>query len=358
MVQVAVTGAGGFVGSHVAESFAARGHNVLALDNLSRTSILGPHLLGPQAATYNWNFVAKLPRVATTLLDVRDADATADALAHAEVIVHAAGQVAVTKSMVDPRTDFEINAVGTLNVLEGARKSSLDPVVLFCSTNKVYGGNVNRIPLRVDDTRYAFDDPDFENGIPETFNTDGCEHTPYGASKLAADLYVQEYARSYGLKTGVFRMSCIYGPRQFGVEDQGWVAHFAISSVLGRPITIYGDGKQVRDVLYVDDLVRALVAFLEKAPSLRGRVFNVGGGPSFTLSLLELRNILEKALGRKVPISFSDWRPADQKVYISDIRRIREQLSWMPELTPAEGVGRILKWVSVQSRTQPRIGAG
>lgn len=229
-------------------------------------------------------------------------------------------------------------------------------MLLFCSTNKVYGDNVNRIPVRAHGTRYVYEDPAFAHGIPEDFSTDRCHHSPYGASKLAADLYVQEYAHSYGLKAGVFRMSCIYGPRQFGMEDQGWVAHFAISAFFGKPITIYGDGKQVRDVLFVEDLVRAFEAFVDRAPGLQGRVFNMGGGPSFTLSLLELVDLLEKDLGRKVPVSFSDWRPADQKVYISDTRRTQKELSWTPRVGPAEGVGRILGWLKATPMARSEIG--
>ncbi len=357
-MKVVVTGGGGFVGSHVVEHYAVRGDEVLALDNLSRWETLGDHTLGTSVERFNWDYISRLPEVQRLEADIRDRKAVELAVRDADAIVHTAAQVAVTTSMKDPLTDCETNLLGTLNVLEGARKSGSDPVIVFCSTNKVYGDNVNRIPVLGNGTRYAYDGLAFANGIPEDFSTDQCHHTPYGTSKLAADLYAQDYAQSYGLKTGIFRMSCIYGPRQFGMEDQGWVAHFAISSLLGKPVTIFGDGKQVRDVLYVVDLVRAFAAFIDRAHGLRGRVFNVGGGPFFTLSLLELVEILEEALGRKVPLSFSEWRPGDQKVYISDIRRAQEQLRWVPKVSPTEGVGQILRWLKTQPFAQSKAEAG
>ena len=351
-MQVVVTGGGGFVGSHVVERYAKDGAEVLALDNFARWSTLGTHPLGKGIERYNWDFIGKLPHVTRKEVDVRDAKAVEDAVRHADVIVHTAGQVAVTTSVADPRTDFEINVGGTFNVLEGARKAGSDPAVVFCSTNKVYGSAVNLIPVRDEGTRYAFDLKGYADGIPETLPTDLVHHTPYGASKFDADVYVQEYAHTYGLRTGVFRMSCIYGTRQFGMEDQGWVAHFALSALRGRPLTIYGDGKQVRDVLFVDDLVDAYHAYVERSKQLGGAVFNMGGGPKFTMSLLELLQILETELGRKIPVSFAGWRPADQKVYISDIRHAQETLGWTPTVAPEDGVRRILAW----AKTLPSQG--
>ena len=353
MTRVVVTGGGGFVGSHVVERYAKEGADVLALDNFARWATLGTHPMGKGIERYNWEFIGKLPHVTRKEIDVRDAKAVEAAMQGADVIVHTAGQVAVTTSVVDPRTDFEINVGGTFNVLEGARKAGSDPVVVFCSTNKVYGGAVNGIPVREEATRYAFDDPAFADGIPESFSTDHVHHTPYGASKFDADVYVQEYAHTYGLRTGVFRMSCIYGTRQFGSEDQGWVAHFAISAVLGRPLTIYGDGKQVRDVLFVDDLVEAYQAYVRRSKTLGGQVFNLGGGPAFTMSLLDLVGILETRLNRKLDISFSDWRPADQKVYVSDIRKAGKLLGWSPTVKPADGVRRILDWLREAALAPP-----
>jgi CDP-paratose 2-epimerase len=259
-----------------------------------------------------------------------------------DAIVHVAAQVAVTTSVKSPRTDFEINTLGTFNVLEVARAN--DASVVYTSTNKVYGENVNRIPVVEKETRYEFSEPRYRNGIPEDFSTDLTGHSPYGCSKLAADSYVQDYAHTYGLKTGVFRMSCIYGERQFGVEDQGWVAWFGIATLTGKPITIYGDGKQVRDVLHVSDLVEAFDKFLDS--SLKHAVCNIGGGPSNSLSLIELLSLLEKMTGKTPRLTYTDWRTADQKVYISNISRAKEIMSWVPKVTPSEGVGRLIKWVS------------
>jgi CDP-paratose 2-epimerase len=249
--------------------------------------------------------------------------------------------VAVTTSLNDPRTDFEANALGTFNVLEAARLN--DSTLIFCSTNKVYGENVNRILVKEGPLRYEYDDPHYANGIPESFSIDHTGHSPYGSSKLSADIYVQDYAHTYGLRTGVFRMSCIYGERQFGVEDQGWLAWFVIASIMGRPITIYGDGKQVRDVLYVKDLVAAFDRFLRSGT--KHGVFNMGGGPENTLSLLELLDLIKKTTGRYPELRYDNWRPSDQKVYISDITKARETLGWKPTTSPLDGVVQLIKWV-------------
>jgi CDP-paratose 2-epimerase len=236
--------------------------------------------------------------------------------------------------------DFEINALGTFNVLEAARKSKNDTAVVYCSTNKVYGENVNQIPLKEEESRYSFDG---SSGVPESLSIDHCEHTPYGVSKLSGDLYTQDYAKLYGMKTGVFRMSCIYGTGQFGNEDQGWVAHFVISTVTGKPLTIYGDGKQVRDVLYATDLVRAYDMFLES--SIKEAVYNTGGGQDNTISLIELLDTLEEITGKRSKISYSDWRPSDQKVYISDISKAKKELNWEPKVGAEEGLKKLVDWV-------------
>jgi CDP-paratose 2-epimerase len=274
--------------------------------------------------------------------DVRDAALVRRLSRGQDAVLHAAAQTAVTTSVVDPREDFENNVLGAFNVLEGARLSPSRPAVLFCSTNKVYGENVNAVPLREGRTRYAFRAP-YTRGIPESFPVDHCEHTPYGCSKLAGDLYMQDYARLYGLRVGVFRMSCVYGTRQFGLEDQGWLAWFTIAARARRPLTVFGDGKQVRDVLFVTDLVRAYEAFLESG--LAHGVFNMGGGPANTLSLLELLAHLERRLGRRVPFRRAGWRPSDQKVYVSDIRKAERVLRWRPRVVPSEGVDALDDWV-------------
>lgn len=343
-MKIVVTGGGGFVGSHVVERMAREGHQVLAVESFARTAILGGHFLGQSVARHNWEHIAKLPGVALLEADIRDASVMDRVVRDAGAVIHTAAQVAVTTSVRDPKTDFDINVVGTINVMEGARRAESNPIVIFCSTNKVYGDHVNQIPVRAEETRYVFDDPAFAQGIPESLQIDHCHHTPYGVSKLAADLYVQEYSHSYGIPTAVFRMSCIYGTRQFGGEDQGWVAHFALSALAGRPLTVYGDGKQVRDVLFIDDLVDAYLSYLNKASILGGQVFNIGGGANFTLSVAELLSQLESRLRRKIPVSYAGWRPADQKVYISDIRRARDRLGWSPTTSPEEGIRRLIKW--------------
>jgi CDP-paratose 2-epimerase len=248
--------------------------------------------------------------------------------------------------VTDPRLDFEINCLGTFNVLEAARKAGTKPAVIYCSTNKVYGNNVNKVSLREGKARYEFSDPKFKNGIPESFSTDLCEHTPYGCSKYLADVYIQDYAERGIIDAGIFRMSCIYGTRQFGVEDQGWVIWFTIATILGKPLSIYGNGKQVRDVLYVEDLVRAYDAFLKKREKLHFGVFNMGGGIKNTISLLELLDLLKKQTGKRSKTSYSDWRPSDQKVYISDISKAGMVLGWSPKINPEVGVRRLVDWVS------------
>ncbi len=340
-MNILVTGGAGFIGSHACEHFLAQGHQVVAVDNLSRFTILGKAIGDP---LYNWNRIQQLGATAVKG-DVRDSALMNKLVASADAIIHTAAQTAVTTSMADPRLDFEINALGTLTVLEAARLAGTRPGLVFCSTNKVYGHNVNTIPVADTGSRYAFSDPAFSNGIPETFSTDHCEHTPYGASKLAADLYVQDYAQRGVVDAGVFRMSCIYGPRQFGVEDQGWVSWFAIAALTGKPLTIYGDGKQVRDVLFVDDLIAAYDAFLSRRTKLRHTVVNMGGGPAHTLSLLELLELLEAETGKKLTPAFADWRPSDQKVFIADTRKAEQLLSWQPKVAPKEGVARMTSWV-------------
>ena len=340
MARVLVTGGAGFIGSHVAEYYARQKWQVRVVDNLSRPRIFAGKL---RPDLSNWTYLEQFDTVELIRGDVRNAELVESAAADVDLIVHCAAQTAVTTSLVDPRMDFENNVVGTFNVLEAARRSRHRPTVVFCSTNKVYGENVNLIPVREKETRYEFDGL-YRRGISETFGVDNCEHTPYGASKLTADIYAQEYANQYGLRVGVFRMSCIYGTRQFGVEDQGWVAWFAIAALTGQPITIYGDGKQVRDVLFVSDLVRAFDAFVQS--DWQHLVVNMGGGPDNTLSLLELIRMLEDLTGRSLSLRFDEWRPSDQKVYISDISQARLALRWEPKIAPEEGVKRLVSWVA------------
>lgn len=342
-MKILVTGGAGFVGSHVAEHYAKKNHEIVVFDNLSRARLLGYDIYNQM---YNWNFLKEnYDNIELIKGDIRDAEAIEQASQDADVIIHTAAQTAVTTSIFNPRTDFEINALGTFNVLEAARKSKSNSAVIFCSTNKVYGDNVNIIAVKEQDTRYVFDDLKYKKGIPETFLTDMCEHTPYGASKLAADVYVQDYAQRKEVDTAVFRMSCIYGTRQFGMEDQGWVAWFTIATLLGKPITIYGNGKQVRDVLYVTDLIRAFDAFIQQRNAIHYGVFNIGGGPKNTLSLLELLDMLEKITDKRSEVFYDDWRTSDQKVYISDISKVERVLGWNPEISVDKGIRRLANWV-------------
>jgi CDP-paratose 2-epimerase len=241
--------------------------------------------------------------------------------------------------MRNPYLDFSINAIGTFNVLEYMRKKSPHGVFIYCSTNKVYGENVSAIPLRRLKRRYCYKGI---KGIDETMPIDKCGHTPYGVSKYVGDIYTQEYALLYKMRTAVFRMSCIYGTRQFGFEDQGWVAWFVIAALKNKPIAIYGDGKQVRDLLYVEDLIQAYDLFFRS--KLQSAVYNIGGGKDNVTSLVEFLDIIKKEIGSLPPLRYCDWRPSDQKVYISDISLISKKLKWKPTVSPRQGVQKYIQW--------------
>ena len=337
-MKILITGGAGMVGSHAAEHFAKKKWTVVVLDNLSRSKLFKANR---QSVEYNWRYLGRFRTVERVRGDVRDGRDVRRALGKGvDALLHAAAQPGVGFSIQNPTEDFAINTQGTLNVLESLRKISPKAAFLFCSTNKVYGENVDKIPLVEEKRRYRFRGT---RGVGETFPIDLAGHTPYGVSKYAADLYTQEYGSLYGMKTGIFRMSCIYGPRQFGFEDQGWVAHFVIRSVLRKPLTIYGDGKQVRDVLYVSDLVEAYEQFIEKAKG--PDVFNIGGGARQTTSLLEFVSLLEKKLGARVRIRFKAWRTSDQKVYISDTSKIEKKLHWRASVPFEEGLQKLIEWV-------------
>ena len=341
-MKVLVTGGAGFIGSYVAEFYAIREHDVIVFDNVSRARLMHR---SEKNVRYNWNYLSQYKNIKLVEGDIRDYAVVETFCQEADLIVHAAAQTAVTTSVVEPEPDFSTNVGGSFNILEAVRRSDRQKTIIYCSTNKVYGDNVNDVELVEMEKRYAFAG-EYKNGIPESFPIDHCKHTPYGCSKLAADLYMQDWARMYGHKVGVFRMSCIYGTRQFGFEDQGWVAWFTIAAMNNLPITIYGDGKQVRDVLYVTDLVELYNRFVES--DLSHGVFNTGGGIDETMSLLELIEILEASLGKKIPLSYDDWRPSDQKVYISDISYAQKTLNWSPQVTPQEGAAKLVEWVKTQ----------
>ena len=258
-----------------------------------------------------------------------------------DVIVHLAGQVAVTTSVTHPRDDFEANALGTFNVVEAARASGRQPIVIYASTNKVYGG-MEEVELFEEPTRWRY--KDLIRGCPETQPLDF--HSPYGCSKGTGDQYVRDYARIYDLPTVVFRQSCIYGPRQFGIEDQGWVAWFIIAAVMGRNITIYGDGKQVRDILHVHDLIQAYDLAVDKIDVARGQVYNLGGGPSNVMSIWsEFGPRLEALLGKKIEVGRGDWRPGDQRVFYADVSKAKNELGWEPKISVEQGVNMLFEWV-------------
>lgn len=326
-----IFGGAGFIGCNLAARLIRAGEDVVVFDNLSRTG-----------TENNIAWLQELGPMSFIKGDVRDPEQVNEAiLAHADarVIYHMAAQVAVTTSLEDPREDFEVNALGTFNLLEAVRTAGNDPIFVFASTNKVYG-TMTDVPVVERNGRYAY--RDLAAGVSEHQGLDF--HSPYGCSKGAADQYVRDYARIYGLRTITFRQSCIYGLRQFGVEDQGWVAWFTIASVLGLPVTLYGDGKQVRDVLFVDDLLDAYQRAVERIEITAGKIYNIGGGPSSTLSLLELLELLNHLNGRPLRTTSSDWRPGDQKVFICDIRKARQDFGWAPRIGPNEGVERLREW--------------
>lgn len=327
-----VTGGAGFIGTNLGDRLLARGERVVLFDNLSRPgSRLNLEWLERRHGDRMRWFVEG---------DVRDAEAVAGVTARADRIVHLAGQTAVTAALADPRADFEANAVGTFNVLEGARLSRRDPVVLYASTNKVYG-DLRRYEAREEATRYRL--PERSRGISEAEPLEPV--SPYGCSKAAGEIYIRDYHRSFGLKTVVLRQSCVYGGRQLGQESQGWVAWFALAAMQGKQLRIFGDGKQVRDLLWIDDLLDAYDVAFERIDRVAGEVFNIGGGPERSLSVWqELRPILEEKLGQGLTATHYDWRLGEQKVFISDNSKATRLLDWRPRLEVEEGISRLVAW--------------
>ena len=328
-----ITGGAGFIGTNVADYYLSHQKRVTIFDNLSRAG-----------TEDNVRWLKERYRDQLTLVkgDVRSLDGKfSELVEQADVVLHLAAQVAVTTSVNDPAEDFGINACGTFNVLETVRKSASRPIVLYSSTNKVYG-KMDDLDVVERGGRYVY--ASLNEGVAVTRPLDF--YSPYGCSKGCGDQYVIDYARIYGLKTIVFRQSCIYGPHQFGIEDQGWVAWFAIRAMQKLPFTIYGDGKQVRDVLYVDDLVAAYDAAIANIEKTSGRAYNIGGGPAQTLSLLELVSVLEEQFGRQLKYDFEDWRPGDQLVFISDIRAAKADFNWEPRVNVDDGVTKLVAWLN------------
>ncbi|MCC2668682.1 MAG: NAD-dependent epimerase/dehydratase [Armatimonadetes bacterium] len=328
-MRILITGGAGFIGTNLADHFAGAGNDVVLFDNLSRAGV---------EDNARW-LLARRKNVRLIEGDVRRAESIAEAVRGADRIFHLAAQVAVTTSVRDPRSDFDINLLGTLNVLEAAREHAPEAPLFYTSTNKVYGG-LEDVHVVCDGDRYSYED--LPNGVPETRTLDF--HSPYGCSKGAADQYVRDYSRIYGMRTVVFRMSCIYGPHQCGNEDQGWVAHFAREGLAGHGLNIYGDGRQVRDILYVEDLVRAFSTAADQISVTSGEVFNIGGGPSNTVSLRELIAHLEQLCETDIPVTYEDWRPGDQRIYVTDIARAAAVFGWQPQISKTEGVRKLVDW--------------
>ena len=350
MHRYLITGGAGFIGSNVADHYLSTGHEVTILDDFSRPG---------SERNLAWLKSRHGDAFEVIRTDVRLASpALSKAASNADVVFHLAAQVAVTTSVTDPRHDFEVNALGTFNVLEAARLSRSKPMVLYSSTNKVYG-KLAGLGIIESNGRYTYEMA--KNGIAETQPLD--PYSPYGCSKCAGDQYALDYARIYGLKTVVFRQSCIYGPRQFGMEDQGWLAWFSIRAAQEKPVTIYGDGKQVRDILFVEDLIAAYHSALNHIDVTAGRAYNIGGGPANTLSLLELVAMLNRKYGRNLECSMEDWRPGDQPVFVSDIGKAKADFGWSPKVGVEQGVDRLMEWIKAnqllfEERTEQVIAAG
>jgi CDP-paratose 2-epimerase len=336
-----ITGGAGFIATNVADRLLREGWRVRLFDNLSRPGV--EQNVRWLRRTHPGTTADGHPQVELLVGDVRDRRALAKAVDGVSRVFHFAAQVAVTTSLVDPIADFEVNARGTLNLLESIRTLDDPPSLLFTSTNKVYG-QLADLPLCIRSSRYEPQDHVVaRQGISERCPLDF--HSPYGCSKGAAEQYVLDYARTYGLRATVFRMSCIYGPHQFGTEDQGWVAHFIIQALKGRPLTLYGDGLQVRDVLFVEDLVDAMMRAHASIDRTSGHAFNIGGGGTSTISLLELIDLLARLLGRKPVYRLEPWRLADQRYYVSDTTKFEFVSGWRPRVSVAEGVAALASWL-------------
>lgn len=331
MKKILITGGAGFIGTNAALYFSKKGWQVAILDNLSR-----------KGTEFNLNWLREQAQIDFHKADVRERSLIERIVNNIQpdVILHLASQVAVTTSIINPREDFEINALGTFNLLEAVRNFSRNTFFINASTNKVYG-QMEEVGIITRNGRYEYEH--LVEGVDEGRNLDF--HSPYGCSKGTADQYTLDYARIYGIRSTTFRQSCIYGPHQFGMEDQGWVAWFIIASCLGKQITLFGDGKQTRDILDVEDLIGAYQAAIDHQEVASGQAFNIGGGPTNMMSLLELLAILEEMKGKKIPLAFDHWRSGDQRVFVCNIAKAKKLLNWSPKITAQDGVRRLADWV-------------
>ncbi len=339
---VLVTGGAGFIGSNLADRLAREGHEVIVLDCLARK---GAEL------NADWLKLNHAGRITLVASDIRDSTAVRQAVAQAGAIFHFAAQVAVTTSFADPREDFSVNLGGTLALLEEVRRQQRPIPFIFASTNKVYGELADVSLVQEADAYRPCEAQLRDHGVSEARPLDF--HTPYGCSKGGADQYVLDYARSFDVPTAVLRMSCIYGPRQMGNEDQGWVAHFLIQALKGEPITIFGDGRQVRDILFVEDAIEAYLSAWRRIGSVKGRAFNLGGGVANAVSLRALIAFIEDELGHEVKIEYENWRPGDQRYYVSDRRRAERDLALAEPMPWRHGVRKLLNWLRSQDFAQP-----
>ena len=343
MANILVTGGLGFIGSNLSDRLLRQQHQLTIIDNLSRPGVIrNLEWLRERHGAVSFSLIQA---------DVVDIGAHLAAVEGVDRVYHLAGQVAVTASLRDPRADFHANALGTFNVLEAVRTVGADPVFVYSSTNKVYGG-LEGLGIIEQAGRYGY--ANLPHGISEQQPVDFC--SPYGCSKGAGDQYVRDYHRTYGLRTVVLRQSCIYGYRQFGVEDQGWLAWFTIAALRGHPITVNGDGKQVRDVLFIDDLLDAYEAAVQCIDRCAGQVYNVGGGPQNTISIwAEFGPMLERLLEHRAPVAYERARPGDQLVYVSDIRKAGRELGWRPRVSASDGIRRLVEWIREHPWTFNRL---
>lgn len=331
METILIIGGSGFIGSNLADFYFAKGNKVIIFDNLSRDKV-----------EYNLNWLQKKYNGKIVFIKgdiVKDTDLLSELMEKVDVVFHFAGQVAVTASIEKPKEDFSINLVGTINILEAIRCSKKKPILLYSSTNKVYGSLKEVITIEKE-REYCYKEK--KEGISEEQPLDF--HSPYGCSKGAADQYVRDYARVYNLKTIVFRQSCIYGHRQFGKEEQGWVAWFVIAALQGKSITIYGTGKQVRDILFIEDLCEAYAAAVKQIDKTQGQIYNIGGGPENSISILSCLALLEQELQQRINCTFAPWRPGDQLVFVSNIQKAKRDFNWLPKTSPQEGIKMVVAW--------------
>lgn len=334
-MKIIIIGGAGFIGINTAQYFLSKkdeDHEVIIFDNCSRPG--SRDNIEWLSAHYKVKFVPgdirNYDNLESFFCEYKDVD----------VVIHLAAQVAVTTAVKNPRMDYETNSSGTFNILEVLRNNNLSPFLIYASTNKVYGALEN-VSYQETDTRYEF--KDLPGGISEKLSLD--LYSPYGCSKGAADQYVRDYERIYGIPTVVFRQSCIYGPHQYGLEDQGWVAWFIIATLLEKHITVFGTGKQVRDILYVSDLIKAYDQAIKNRDKCRGKIFNIGGGPDNSLSILEFFQVIEDLTGKKVHYSMDDWRPGDQKIFISNNSSLLNEIGWFPQTTYVKGVRQLTDWI-------------